>query len=238
MATELKYRTVLSTLKKGEKPTYRAVPISNGTVSDRALYSSTAGNTGVKAELIKYATELLGSSLARIIADGKNTVIDNLLATTLSIKGVFDSANEAFNKAKHRICVNIHPRGTLADACVDLVGVNVTEGNRIRITSVLDAVSKTEGVITGGTNVEVFAAGSTFLIDTTAEDEGVWLEAQDGTIVSFGTVTGSTATTCDCTFATLPEPGDYKFVIASRGGLGKDYGVSIGRKNVKVVAGE
>ena len=55
-----------------------------------------------------------------------------------------------------------------------------------------------------------------------------------GVVVANGKVTGSTSTTIDCTFATLPKDGTYKIVVATRGGLGSEFGVSIARKSVEV----
>lgn len=234
MSQEYKYKTVLSTLKKGEKPCYRAVVISNGTINAETLYKSAAERVGLKKETIRYIAELLFSQIVDYAKDSINVVIPDFMGTSLSIRGTFDSANSAFEKDKHQVRLNINPKGALATACAEGVGVNVTEGNRCRITSVLDAVAKTEGIIVAGEDVEVFVAGGTFLVDTTAEDEGVWLEDANGQITAFGTVTASTATTLDVVFETLPEPGAYKFVVATRGGLGKDYGVSIARRNVEI----
>lgn len=234
MTKEMKYKTVLSSLKKGEKPCYRAVPITNGTTDLAALAQGAAARTGQDVAFVKCAAELLLERIEYTLCMGRRVELDGLFSCALAVQGVFDAANAPWERGKHRLVPRMNAKGEMKTVLTGTVAVNVTEGNRCRITSVLDAISKTEGVITEGTNVEVFVAGGTFLVDTTAEDEGVWLEDKDGTIVSFGTVTASTATTLDATFATLPEPGAYKFVVATRGGLGKGYGVSIARRNVEV----
>lgn len=235
MSTEYKFKTVLSTLKKGEKPCYRAVVVSNGTIDENALYRSAAESVGLKPETVRYVAQLLFAALVDCAKEGVNVVVKDFLGTSLSIRGTFDSADAQFEKGKHQLRLNINPKGELARACEGGTAVNITEGNRCRITSVLDGVAKQDGVIISGEDVEVYAAGGTFLVNTSAEDEGVWLEDLNGQVAAFGTVTASTATTLECMFATLPEPGNYKFVVATRGGLGKDYGVSIARRNVEVI---
>ena len=236
MNKEIKFKTVLSSLKKGEKPCYRAVPVSKGSVSVDQLCKTTAEAVGLQASTIKYVLELLMLQVVELQKDAVNVVIPDFFNTQLSIRGTFESADALYEPGKHQLRVNLNPKGTLLHALDGAVGVNVTEGNRCRITSVMDSVGRTEGVIIGDEDVEVYAAGGTFLIDPLAEDEGCWLENYDGEVVAFGTVTASTATTLDATFATLPEPGDYKIVVATRGGLGKDYGVSIARRPVTVRA--
>lgn len=234
MSKEFKFRTVLSTLKKGEKPCYRALIVANGTINEKELYRNTAERVGMAPETVKYVAELLFGEIAKQAADGINVNIADGFGTSLSIRGTFDSANAEFEKGKHSLHLNINPKGALANACADATGVNVTEGARCRVTSLMDGTLREEGVISSGEDVVVYAAGATFLIDTEADDEGVWIEDEEGHIVAFATVDESTSTTLTCTFAATPEPGDYYFVVATRGGLGSEYGVSCGRYKVVV----
>ena len=53
MTKEIRFKTVLSTLKKGEKPCYRAVPLTNGTTDMDALASGTAARSGLDKALVK-----------------------------------------------------------------------------------------------------------------------------------------------------------------------------------------
>ena len=56
----------------------------------------------------------------------------------------------------------------------------------------------------------------------------------DGNVVATAEVTGSTSTTLDCMFATLPADGAYKLTVATSRGLGNEFGVTIVRRNVQV----
>ena len=234
MMKELKFKTVLSSLKKGEKPCYRAVPVTNGYTDLDALAQGASVRVGMDVSLVRCIAELFLEQVEAAFRAGKRLEIEGLFSGAIAVQGVFDAANAPWERGKHRLVPRFNAKGEMKSVLNGAVGVNITEGNRCRITSVLDGVAKTDGVIVSGEDVEVYAAGGTFLVDTTAEDEGVWLEDLNGQVAAFGTVTASTATTLDAMFATLPEPGHYKFVVATRGGLGKEYGVSIARRNVEV----
>lgn len=234
MNKEIKFKTVLSSLKKGEKPCYRAIPVTTGTTDLEALAQGAAARIGMDVALMKCIAELFLDQLETALREGRRLEIEGLFSGGIVVQGVFDAANSAWERGKHRLAPRFSAKGEMKNVLNGAVGVNITEGNRCRITSVLDGILKTEGVISHGENIEVFVAGGTFLVDTTQEDEGVWLENEDGEVVAFGDVTASTATTLDATFETTPEAGSYKFVVATRGGLGKDYGVSIARRAVEV----
>ena len=148
--------------------------------------------------------------------------------------GTFAGANAPWDKSKNALLPYFYAKGDMKDAFADVSAVNVTEGNRAHVNRVLDTVLKVDGVIVNQPNVTVYLSGTNLLLNAAATDEGVWLEDKDGTVVATATVVGSTSTTVDCTFATLPEDGDYKIVVATRGGLGPEFGVSIARKAVEV----
>ena len=83
----------------------------------------------------------------------------------------------------------------------------------------------------------MLGSGSGMKVNPEAEDEGCWLaDYTTHEVLVKGVVMASTTTTIDVTFHTLPPDGTYWFTVASRGGRGTDYGVSIGRKKVTVKA--
>lgn len=100
-----------------------------------------------------------------------------------------------------------------------------TQGNRVRVESIVDAIYKTSGKISTNAD-EVYFAGGTFLLNPDAPDEGVWLEDEYGEGKCWGTVTSSTATYLDLTPEWMPTPGQYTVVVTTRGGLGKGYSLS------------
>ena len=236
MTKEVKFKTVLSSLKKGGKACYRAIPLTQGSVDMTTLSEHAAERVGMDPAVMKFNAELLFTQLADEMAEGRRVEVEDLLYGGLAVEGVFEAANSVWDKSKHRLIPYFAAKGAMKEAFGDVVGVNVTEGNHCTIKRILDTTSKTEGVITNAKDVVVYISGVNMLLNTSAADEGVWLEDEDGTIVAKATVSGSTSTTIDCTFATLPleEDGDYKLVVATRGGLGSEFGVSIARKSVEV----
>lgn len=236
MNTQVQFKTVLSNLKKGEEACYRAIPLTAEPTSLATLETRAAARIGMDASLMQYIGELFIAQIRASLLEGRRVEIEGLLSGGIAVQGVFDAANSPWERGKHRLVPFFSAKGEMREVFAGAVGVNVTQGTRCRITSVLDSVRKEEGVLTAGENIAVYAAGATFLVDPSAAGEGVWLEDMKGKIVTLGTVTASTATTLDATFAEMPEPGQYKFVVATRGGLGKDYGVTVARRNVTVIA--
>lgn len=236
MTKTINYKTVLSSLKKGGKACYRAIPVTNGSVDLTTLSEHAAERAGMDPVVMKFNAELLFSQIADEMTDGKRIEIEDFMSGGLAIEGVFEAANSTWDKSKNRLQPYFTAKGSMKSAFGNVIGVNITEGNHCMIKRVLDTTSKTEGVITNAAGVVVYISGVNMLINTTAEDEGVWLEDEEGTIIATATVTGSTSTTIDCTFGTFPveEDGRYKLVVASRGGLGSEFGVSIARKAVEV----
>ena len=200
-SNEIRFKTVLSSLRKGEKPCYRAVVNHNGTVYLDEIARNAAARVGMDEAVMRFNAELFFAQVAEEMKGGNRVEVENLFSG-----GILDSAT----------------------------AVNVTEGNHAILKRVLDTVSKVDGVITNQPNVTVYLSGTSLLLNAAASDEGVWLEDKEGTVVAKATIVGSTSTTVDCTFATLPEDGEYKIVVATRGGLGPEFGVSLARKVVEV----
>lgn len=236
---EIKFKTSLCNFRKGEKPCYLAHVIMDDRVTWDDVVARVAETVGVRESVVKFVADELVQVLKSNLAESNRVSIEGMCDAGLSIKGSFETADAAFDPSKNRVNINFTPKGAMRTIFNGAVLTNITEGNRCRITSVLDTVAKTEGVIQARDDedpVVVYAAGGTFLVDIEAEDEGVWLEDAEGTLAVRGTVTASTATTLNCEFDELPQPGEYKFVVATRGGLGAGYGVSIARRAVTVTA--
>ena len=233
---KLQFKTVLTPFEVGGKAVYRAVPCTNGAVGLKQLAANIKARTGLDESVVKYVCELIVKQIVASVKDGKRVNIENLLGAVASIKGAFPTADAPFDPAVNKVVANIYAKDELNSAFEGIECENVTQGNHVVIRRVLDTVLKQNGKIMAGENVTVYVSGLNLAVDPTQTDEGCWLEnATDGTIVATAEVTGSTATTLDAKFATVPEPGVYNLVVASRGGLGTDYGVSIARRSVEIV---
>ena len=231
---EVKFKTVLSSLKKGERPCYRAVVNHNGTVYMDEISSNAANRVGMDPAVMKFNAELFFAQIAEELRAGNRVEVENLFSGGIAVSGTCAGANAPWDKSKNSLTPYFYAKGDMRTALDGTTAINVTEGNHAQIKRVLDTIAKVDGVITNQPNVTVYLSGVNLLVNQTASDEGVWIEDKDGTVVSTATVTGSTATTIDCTFATLPEDGAYKIVVATRGGLGPEFGVSLARKSIEV----
>ena len=190
--------------------------------------------------VMKFNGELLLSQIKAELATGHRVEIEDMLSGGIAVEGVFEAANSPWDKSKHRLVPYFFAKGAMKSAFKDVTCMNVTEGNRCTIRRVLDTTLKTDGIIANIKDVVVYISGINTSINASAEDEGVWLEDMEGTIVAQATISGSTSTTIDCAFPTLPLvlTGEYKLVVATRGGLGSEFGVSIARKSVEIRAVE
>ena len=149
----------------------------------------------------------------------------------LTMKGSINGANGQFDSSRNRLELNIDSKKQIEEALSRLEPVNVTmDGETLRITSVLDGVAKQEGVITIGANVCM--AGQSFLIDTSRDDEGVWLETDGGEVVLRAKVQKSTRTTLDCIFRGDAAPGEYRIVVATRMGDASRPAPAVARRKV------
>ena len=231
---EIKYKTVLSSFKKGERPCYRAVVNHNGTVYLDEIASNAAARVGMDPAMMKFNAELFCAQVRTEVKAGKRVEVEDLFSGGVAVKGTFSGANAPWDKTKNALVPYFYAKGAMRNALEGATAVNVTEGNHAQVKRVLDTVSKVDGIIANLPDVTVYLSGVNLLINAAASDEGVWLEDEGGTVVATATVTNSTATTIDCTFATLPEDGKYKIVVATRGGLGPEFGVSLARKAVEV----
>lgn len=231
---KVKFKTVLSSFKKGEKPCYRAVLQHNGTVYLDEIARNAAARVGMDVAVMKFNVELFFAQIVEELKSGKRVEVENLFSGGIAVTGTFSGANAPWDKSKNTLLPYFYAKGDMRDAFADTTAENITEGNHAHVNRVLDTVLKMDGVIVNQSNVTVYLSGMNLLLNAAASDEGVWLENKDGMVVATATVVGSTATTVDCTFATLPEDGDYKIVVATRGGLGPEFGVSIARKSVEV----
>ena len=236
-ANTIPFSTVLSELNvKGVvKRQYRGIVQHVRTVRLPEIAKSAAAKLGVPEGLFTYYATVLFDEIGSSVVSGHRVELDDFGSLYLTASGTFDSANAHWDPSANRIGISISAKGRLKDAAAGLAGRNVTEGNHVILKRVVDGTSRIENVITNAANVKVYLSGDSMLVTAGAADEGVWLENANGEVVATATVDASTMTTVDCTFTTLPvEDGSYRLVVAARGGLSMEYGVSIAHRNVKV----
>ncbi len=139
------------------------------------------GSTLTRAD-VAATLQIYGEVVRAIVKDG-SAVNTPLINTALSISGVFDGANDAFDKKRHTVNLNI-TAGTLLRDAVGKVKCEKTESASTDpyITEVSDIVSgKTNGVLTKGGVVQI--TGSRLKFDPKDEAQGIFFVPDTGMLV-------------------------------------------------------
>ena len=139
------------------------------------------GTTLTRAD-VAATLQVYGEVVSAIIKDG-SAVNTPLMNTSMSISGVFDGANDSFDKKRHTVNLNI-TAGTLLRDAVTKVKCEKTEGVSTDpyITEVADIVSgKVNEVLTKGGVVQL--TGSRLKFDAKDEAQGIFFVPETGEAV-------------------------------------------------------
>ena len=136
------------------------------------------GTTLTRAD-VAATLQVYGEVVSAIIKDG-SAVNTPLMNTSMSISGVFDGANDSFDKKRHTVNLNI-TAGTLLRDAVTKVKCEKTEGVSTDpyITEVADIVSgKVNEVLTKGGVVQL--TGSRLKFDAKDAAQGIFFVPETG----------------------------------------------------------
>ena len=136
------------------------------------------GTTLTRAD-VAATLQVYGEVVSAIIKDG-SSVNTPLMNTSMSISGVFDGANDSFDKKRHTVNLNI-TAGTLLRDAVTKVKCEKTEGASTDpyITEVTDIVSgKVNEVLTKGGVVQL--VGSRLKFDAKDTAQGIFFVPETG----------------------------------------------------------
>ncbi|UTC98297.1 DUF4469 domain-containing protein [Treponema denticola] len=136
------------------------------------------GTTLTRAD-VAATLQVYGEVVSAIIKDG-SAVNTPLMNTSMSISGVFDGANDSFDKKRHTVNLNI-TAGTLLRDAVTKVKCEKTEGVSTDpyITEVTDIVSgKVNEVLTKGGVVQL--VGSRLKFDAKDTAQGIFFVPETG----------------------------------------------------------
>ena len=238
--TSVKFKTVLTSLKKDEKPLSRFVVLHNGVVYDDTVYASVAQKSGQPKPLVKATGSMIFDEIGENLKRGYRVEFPQMSAF-LSIPGLVESASaESLRASPPKLVAHFAAKGGFKKCCQgdEFVLVNVAQGASVGIDTVIDSVSETPDVLTNGTDVEVHVTGrGLYMPDLDDPTVGAYVAGSDGTVLAKATVTRSTATLLVCTFPEIDlEVGTYRLCVASRNGMDPaQYGVTVGRRNIRVV---
>ena len=217
MSKEIKFKTigVHEGFKKSET-TCRARVVHNKVLEMKEIAEGFGRYAKLGENEAMYYAKSFIDYVVEAVGDG-NRLNFGAFSLYLTIKGGINGANGQFDRSRNRLELNIASQTPVENALAQLEPVNVTmEGETLRISSVLDGVAKQEGVI--ATETPVFLTGQSFLVDTSRDDEGVWLETVRGKVVLRSEILKSTRTTLDCIFRGAVKPGEYRITVSTRMG--------------------
>ena len=190
-----------------------------------------AGKLRLSPSDLQYIYVKTGETVREIVMNGRNVNLD-WVAFTISLTGSFKKCDSPFTAGRNVLMVRAHARPVLRDCLAGVTPRNATGGLKAAILSVMDNVAMEEGVITVPSKVLV--AGNNILIDSTHDDEGVWLVDKNGDVVATPTVLSNDASLLDLDFGELPPDGSYALLVKARTGASTDFAPAVARRNVTV----
>lgn len=236
---EVPFETEPCNFLKDGKPCFRGRVVHEEVVTEDELIAQTATACGgANPAFVRCVRNTYFDKVGAALNTGKRIESEDFRGG-LAVHGTFSSSDAPWDPEVNYITPYLTPCGRLKAATKGLTAVNVTAGPRVQLRSVMqDVEGATEGIIVpveGG--AELLLAGNGFLLDVEAGDENVTLrDVKTGEVKATGRVTATMSTTLDVTFDELPPAGKYLLVVASRAGMGMDYGVAEGRRKVTVQA--
>ena len=111
--------------------------------------------------------------------------------------------------------------GDFQDALKGCPAENVVKGGHPILNRVVEIAQEEDEVFVTGENVSI--TGRDLAPSADAADEGVWLEdLKTGERKSAAEIAASTLIEVSCSFPSLPPPGRYRPVVATRAGNGAE----------------
>lgn len=153
----------------------------------------------------------------------------------LTVKGSLSDLAEPL-AGRCEASLSFQPAKELNDLLRNVELVNETKTVQLVLHTIVEQghPNDTNKLFTANTNVSITT--NCGRIDTSRDDEGVWLVNADGEKVATGVVTTTNSAYSIVQFATLPEPGEYKLVYACRNGEDAgEYTPAVKTRNVTVV---
>lgn len=213
---------------KGQSETFGTAPFYVGIIqcervaSSRETLAILSERTGFEVAKIRSLFLALAKIIRAYAGKGVFVTLDGVTAFRILCKGGFQNVTGPWVKGVNILQIASCELNPFKSVLADLTPSNVTEGLKPVINTVMDLVTKEYDVI-AGTN-EFSVDGYNLALDEAREDEFVGIRASDGTLVK-AEVTYSDLGQTKAKFAEAPEAGTYTLVVATRCGLGTEFGV-------------
>ena len=199
---------------------------------DEDLINEIATISNMPETTVRYIESLRKELIERALRQGKVVYVGGV-ANVVTVKGSFDSIDGAFDPKRNKLKVTGFTYGSRRDCLEGVVPENVEKGASPRLGNIREQGGE-EGVFRhAGRNVTI--TGTDLLLDSAAADEGVRLvDTKSGEVVAVAEVQSSGLTTIYCRFASLPPPGRYTLVVATRAGYSSEHKVATASREIIV----
>jgi len=206
--------------------------IHNGVWTKETLSKEVAKRSGLPLLQANMFMDALDEAVCEGISTG-NKVNFGLFSIGIAMKGSLKEANSRFDATKNALGAFFAPGRKILRALGNLEPENATEMDRPWLWEVA-----CEGV--GGLNsikvgACVFANGVNIRVDSSKEDEGVWLEDGTGAKVAKAEIVSTDSSCLRCVFSGPVATGPSRLAIYTRDGGAANGAVGVVRRRVKVV---
>jgi len=226
-----KFITVKGSSSLASSPYYTGLVQHESVMTKKATYAHLAEKLAYSAANIRATFLALAEVLKENAAKGNLSYLDEVSSIRHVVKGWFDGSSGPWVKGKNYLALASVAIDPFKSALAGVVPLNRTEGVTPAITSVLDNTTGLYVVIAGTNPFTV--AGTDLGPDTTKTDEYVGIISAAG-VLTKAVIESSSLQTVKAAFATAPTPGNYTLVVATRSGLGSEFGVRSATRRIVV----
>jgi len=231
MATP-KFATVVGKSTKATTPYYFGLVQHESSMTRKETYEHLAEKLKFSGANIKAAFLGLGKVLKQNALKGNDALMDGIAHFKIYAKGAVAGSTGPWVKGVNSLMIVPLEADAFKKAMGDVVPQNVTEGLTPEITTVLDTVTGDYDIVTGTDVVSI--GGRNLGPDVTKSDEKAYALFDDGATIPL-TIQSSSLTLVTAKFETAPtRTGKCKIVIATRCGLGTEYGVKLASRVITI----
>ena len=136
---EIKFKLILNSIVQGETPSYRAVVVHNGSVSENGLVQKVAEDCGLKPAVVKSVIELFFDQIVQELRNGMRVNLEQLDGG-LAIRGTAGSSDASWGESDMKLVAYLNAKGNLKHPFTSTDPVNITDAVKVYLRRVLDEV--------------------------------------------------------------------------------------------------
>lgn len=227
-----KFGTVPGKSTKARSPYYVGLVQHESSMTRKETYEHLAEKLKFSHANIKAAFLGLGKVLKANALKGNDALMDGIAHFKIYAKGAVAGSTGPWVKGVNSLMVVPLEADAFKNAMAGVIPENVTEGLTPAISTVFDTVAGEYDIVTGTNLVSI--GGTNLGPDKTKADEKVFVLFDDGTTLPM-TIQDSSLTIVTAKLDSAPaKTGRAKIVVATRCGLGDEFGVKTASRIVEI----